>query len=219
MPTFPSPDSRNPLAADCRECPALVDDRECISWGNGPLDANLVVIGEAPGYGDPDADRWRGGNWTGMAYTSRHSGRRIRELLADAGYGHDECYFTNAVKCFPAADTAPDEAPTNREPTAEERVNCRPYLLAEIEQVDPLAVVTTGKHATKSVLAAEGRDLDGFLDSVLDPVPCPGLETTVLPLLHPSYQEVWLSRLDHTRESYVAAIREALTDVAGGGVA
>jgi DNA polymerase len=32
-----------------------------------------------------------------MAYTSRHSGRRIRELLAEAGYGHRNCYFTNAV--------------------------------------------------------------------------------------------------------------------------
>ena len=215
MALFPDPDDRNPLAADCRRCPALVDGRECISWGNGPLDASLVVVGEAPGYGDPDADRWRGGNWTGMAYTSRHSGRRIRELLADAGYGHADCYFTNAVKCFPPADTDPGETPTNREPTAEERANCRPHLLREIEQVEPLAVVTTGKHATRSVLAAEGRDLDGFLDSVLDSLWCPGLETTVLPLLHPSYQEVWLSRLDHTRESYVAAIRERLTDLAG----
>jgi DNA polymerase len=208
MPRFPDPDEQNPLADDCRTCPALVDGRERISWGNGPLDAALVVVGEAPGYGDPDADRWRGGNWTGVAYTSRHSGRRVRELLADAGYGHEECYFTNAVKCFPAADTDPDETPTNREPTAGERANCRPYLLAEIAQVDPVAVVTTGKHATKSVLAAEGRALDGFLDSVLEPIRCPGLETTVLPLLHPSYQEVWLSRLDHTRESYVAALRE-----------
>jgi len=221
MPEFPDPTTRNRLAGDCLKCPALVEGRECISWGNGSLDAALVVVGEAPGYGDPEADRWRGGNWTGLAYTSRHSGRRIRELLADAGYDQGDCYFTNAVKCFPAAEDegegdtdSGDGPPANREPTAAERANCRPFLLTEIEQVEPAAVVTTGKHATKSVLAAADRDLDGFLNAVLEPVPCPDLDTTVLPVLHPSYQEVWLSRLDHTRESYVAAIRETLAGLA-----
>lgn len=210
MAEHPTPAEQNPLADGCQRCPALVDSRECISWGNGPLDADLVVVGEAPGFGDPDADHWQGGNWTGLAYTSRHSGRRVRELLADADFGHDRAYFTNAVKCFPADPEAPS---TNREPTSEERANCRPYLREEIEQVDPVAVVPTGKHATESVLAFEGTTVDergGFLDTVLEPVECPLLGTTALPLLHPSYQDVWLSRLDHTRESYVGEIRERL---------
>ncbi|AQL42516.1 uracil-DNA glycosylase [Halorientalis sp. IM1011] len=210
MPEFPDADERNPLAEDCQRCPALVDGRECISWGNGPRSADLVVVGEAPGYGDPDADRWQGGNWTGMAYTSRHSGRRIRGLLAEAGYGHEDCYVTNAVKCFPPD---PDDPTTNREPTAEERVNCRPYLREEIETVAPRAVVTTGKHATQSVLSMVDREVDGFLDTVLDPVPCPALSTTVLPLLHPSYQEVWRSRLGYTREEYVDAIGHAIGEL------
>lgn len=203
MAAFPDPDERNPLAPDCRRCPALVAGRECISWGNGPLDAALVVVGEAPGYGDPAADRWRGGNWTGTAYTSRHSGRRVRDLLAAAGYGHDDCYFTNAVKCFPAD---PDDPTTNREPTAEERANCRPFLREEIETVAPRVVVTTGSHATRSVLSMVDRDLEGFLDAVLEPVDCPDLSTTVLPVLHPSYRDVWLSRLGYTPEEYVDAI-------------
>jgi uracil-DNA glycosylase family 4 len=206
MAAFPEPDSRNVLAAGCQRCPALVESRECISWGNGPLDATLVVVGEAPGAGDPDADRWQGGNWTGMAYTSRHSGRRVRDLLADAGFGGD-CYFTNAVKCFPAD---PDDPTTNREPTAAERANCRPYLRTEIETVAPDAVVATGKHATKSVLSMVDRDLDGFLDSVLDPVTLPSLDTTLVPLLHPSYQGVWIPRIGHTPESYRETLRAVL---------
>jgi len=208
MPAFPDPDARNDLAEDCRRCPALVEAREHISWGNGPLDADLVVVGEAPGAGDPGADRWRGGNWTGMAYTSRHSGRRIRALLADAGYGPDACYFTNAVKCFP-----PDGEGSNREPTPEERANCRPYLRREIEMVGPRAVVPTGKHATKSVLSLEGKRIESFLDSVLTPVACPDLDTTVVPLLHPSYQDVWISRLGYDADSYRAAITETLAGV------
>ncbi|WP_255194861.1 uracil-DNA glycosylase [Halorarius litoreus] len=195
---FPDSAARNPLAQDCRRCSDLCAARTRISWGVGPLDASLVVVGEAPAEGNPDADDWQGGNLTGMAYTSRASGRKIRTMLSDLGYGGD-CYYTNAVKCHP---------PGNRDPTGEERENCRPYLLEEIEQVAPDAILTTGKHATTSVFAAEGRTLDRFLDAVLTPV-----DTeigTVIPLLHPSYQEVWLSRLGYTRESYLEALAETL---------
>jgi DNA polymerase len=119
-------------------------------------------------------------------------------MIADLGYA-DECYYTNAVKCHP---------PANRDPTTDERANCRPYLLEEFERVAPDAVLPTGKHATASVFAADGRELDGFLETVLEPV-----DTsfgTVVPLLHPSYQEVWLSRLGYTRESYLDALAARL---------
>ncbi|MXR50375.1 uracil-DNA glycosylase [Halovenus sp. WSH3] len=210
MASYPDPEDRNELAADCRRCPDLVESRECISWGNGPLDATVVVVGEAPGAGAPDADQWRGGNWTGLAYTSRHSGRRVRDLLAEAGYGGD-CYFTNAVKCFPA-----DSEDSNREPTADERANCRPYLRAEIEEVEPAVVVPTGKHATRSVFALDGIELDSFLDAVLEPVSCPTLGTTALPLLHPSYQDVWIPQIGHTEQSYREAIGEQIDGLVGG---
>jgi DNA polymerase len=211
MPEAPDSDSQNPLAEDCRRCPALAESRECISWGNGPRDADVLVVGEAPGYGNPDAEQWQGGNWTGMAYTSRHSGRRVRELLADAGF--PDCYYTNAVKCFPAD---PDDPTTNREPTADERANCRPYLRTELGQVSPAAVVPTGKHATMSVLALVDRELDGFVESVLDPIECPDLGTTVVPLLHPSYQNVWVPQIGHTPESYREAIAETLAAATAG---
>ncbi|QLH80413.1 uracil-DNA glycosylase [Halosimplex pelagicum] len=209
MPDFPDPESRNALAEDCRRCPALAECRERIAWGNGPADASLVVVGEAPAAGDPDADRWRGGNLTGLAYTSRRSGRKIREVVADAGYAGD-AYYTNAVKCFPADPADPGD---NREPTTEERANCRSYLVEEIEAVGPTAVLATGKHATKSVLAVEGRELEGFLDSVLEPVGCERLGTTLVPLVHPSYQEVWIGRLGYSRAEYVEAIRETVAAV------
>ncbi|MFC6993106.1 uracil-DNA glycosylase family protein [Haladaptatus sp. GCM10025707] len=204
MVPFPDPTTRNELVADCRRCPALVEARECIAWGNGPLDATLVVIGEAPAAGDSTADTWKGGNWTGMAYTSRHSGRTVRRLMADLGYGPEDCYYTNAAKCYPK------DGESNRAPRDTELANCRSHLVDELSAIRPHAVLTTGKHATRSVLAMESIALDGFLDAVLTPIDCPTLEVTLLPLLHPSYQAVWLSRLDFTYESYLEAIRTQL---------
>lgn len=185
----------NRLADDCRRCPALCAARERIVWGTGPRDARLFVVGEAPAAGDPNADEWRGGNLTGLAYTSRASGRTVRALLADAA--EERAYYTNAVKCHP---------PENRDPTATERANCRSWLRRELDAIAPEVVLPTGKHATKSVLAvlAPDHELDGFLDAVLEPIETDA--ATVVPLLHPSYQAVWLSRLGYTRDGYVAAV-------------
>lgn len=210
MATFPDPADRNVLAEDCRRCPTLVEGRTCISWGVGSLDATLVVVGEAPGAGDPDADRWQGGNHTGLAYTARHSGRRIRDLFESLGYDDADLYFTNAVKCLPA-----DGNGSNREPTPEERDNCRPFLFEEIERVEPNCVVPTGRHATESLLAATDQELDGFTDTVLEPVETEALPP-LLPILHPSYQDVWIARLGYDPEGYQRAIGEALTAFGAG---
>ncbi|MFB6092758.1 MAG: uracil-DNA glycosylase family protein [Haloquadratum sp.] len=203
----PFPTSNHVLEADCSRCPALVECRERISWGTGALDADVMVVGEAPGAGDPDAERWRGGNWTGKAYTARHSGRRVRELLA--AIDRPDAYVTNAVKCFPC-----DGEGSNREPTETERANCRTHLRDEIAAVEPAAVVATGRHATTTLLALEGRTLDGFVDRVLEPIELPCVGTTLLPILHPSYRDVWRARLGYTAENYREAVRDAIAAAA-----
>ena len=211
-PPYPDPATRHVLEPGCSRCPDLVAARERIAWGNGPLDAAVVAVGEAPAAGDPDAERWRGGNRTGLAYTARHSGRLVRRLFADLGHGPDDVYYTNAVKCFPADPADPS---TNREPTATERRRCRGHLAAELARVEPVVLVPTGRHATASVLALGGRSLDGFLDVVLEPLDVPGLDPAVLPLLHPSYEPVWRARLGfEDRGAYVAAVGEAMSSLA-----
>lgn len=205
---YPGSTSRNVLEPSCSRCPDLAAARERIAWGNGSLEADVFVVGEAPAAGTPDADRWRGGNRTGLAYTSRHSGRRLRQLFTQLGYGPAELYVTNAVKCFPAA---PDDPTTNREPTPTERRRCRTHLTTELNQVEPAVVVPTGRHATASVLAVGDESLEGFLDVVLEPRPLPGHAATVLPLLHPSYEAVWRSRLGYAdRAAYIAAAEPRL---------
>jgi uracil-DNA glycosylase family 4 len=202
------PDERHVLEADCSRCPALVACRERISWGTGNRDAAVLVVGEAPGAGEPDAETWRGGNWTGQAYTTRHSGRRVRQLLADAG--HPDAYVTNAVKCFPC-----DGAGSNREPTPTERANCREHLRTEIETVAPDVIVATGKHATASALALDGRGLDGFIERVLEPTELAQANATLLPILHPSYQDVWRARLGYDDGEYRAAVCTAIEEAVG----
>lgn len=213
-PAFPA--DGNVLEPNCARCPALVESRTRISWGCGPtggesgdggdgaFDADVLVVGEAPAAGDPEADRWRGGNLTGRAYTSRHSGRRIRRMMADCGLD-GRVYYTNAVKCFPA-----DGDGGNRAPAPDELDRCRGHLETELRQVDPDTVVPTGKHATETVLALAGRTLDGFLDAVLEPVDAPELGVRIVPLLHPSYQNVWRARLGYTAAEYREAVRAAL---------
>lgn len=188
----PDPEDRLLLESDCSRCPALVGSRTRISWGTGSRDASVFVVGEAPGAGNPDAEIWKGGNHTGCAYTSRHSGRRVRRLMRGLDYG-DDCFFTNAAKCHPE---------DNRDPTDTELANCRGHLETELEVVDPAVVVTTGKHATATLLAFEGIEPNGFPDSVCEPIGCPTLGVTCLPILRPSYREVWLSRLDLSAEEY-----------------
>ena len=104
--------------------------------------------------------------------------------MADLGYAGD-LYYTNTVKCFPEGDDG-----SNREPTPTERENCRPHLRTEIDRVEPAVVIPTGKHATISELAFEGRSVEGFLNLVGEPVDCPILGVTALPILHPSYEAV-----------------------------
>ncbi|GAB7094658.1 hypothetical protein JCM30237_18110 [Halolamina litorea] len=224
-PEFPDPDSALVLEPNCERCPALVECRNRIAWGNGPSDADVLVVGEAPGAGTPDAesgepdagrpspasDAWRGGNWTGLAYTASHSGRRIRETMA--AVGREDAFYTNAVKCFPADLEDPS---TNREPTAAERENCRDHLRAEIEHIEPDAVVATGKHATASMLAFEDRSLDGFVDGVLEPIRIDSLDLTLVPVLHPAYRDVWLSRLGYDREAYLDDLRAVLDAAVDG---
>lgn len=207
-PEFPDSDSALVVEPDCERCPALAECRNRIAWGNGPLDAEVMVVGEAPGAGNPEAERWKGGNWTGMAYTAQHSGRRIRETMATVGY--PDSFYTNAVNCFPAD---PEDPSTNREPTAEELRTCRDHLRTELDRVDPAAVVTTGKHATASLLAFENERVEGFVDGVLEPRKLGSLDATLVPVLHPAYRDVWLSRLGYEKAAYLEELGRVLDGI------
>ena len=101
--------------------------------GEGPIDAPVFVIGEAPGR-DEDAS---GRPFIGAA------GKIFDKGLQAVGLPREETYITNVVKCRP---------PANRAPKADEIASCRPYLLAQIEAVRPKVAITLGATALRGLL-------------------------------------------------------------------
>ena len=96
--------------------------------GDGPPDAPVVFVGEAPGASEDKAGR----PFVGSA------GRLLGQLLEDAGLRREDVYVTNVVKARP---------PGNRDPRRDEVAHHMPWLLAELEALQPRLVVPLGRHA------------------------------------------------------------------------
>ncbi len=96
--------------------------------GDGPPDAPVVFVGEAPGASEDKAGR----PFVGSA------GRLLERLLEDAGLRREDVYVTNVVKARP---------PKNRDPRRDEVAHHLPWLLAELDALRPRVVVPLGRHA------------------------------------------------------------------------
>ena len=111
----------------CQRC-ALARTRTLAVPGEGPLDAEVMFIGEAPGVNE---DR-QGRPFVGQA------GAFLEELLSEAGLTRPEVYICNVLKCRP---------PGNRDPLPDEIAACGDYLGAQIRLIDPLLIVTLGRYS------------------------------------------------------------------------
>lgn len=125
--------------SNCTLCPLHKSAQTVCVPGEGPEDAEVTVIGEAPG---KEEDR-RGRPFVGP------SGQLIREELRKAGF--HSVYITNVVKCRP---------PDNRDPKPEEIKACRVYLEQEIKTVGSKYVLTLGRFSSKSVLKKSKITID-----------------------------------------------------------
>jgi DNA polymerase len=110
---------------ECDLCP-LARTRTHAVPGEGPLEAEVMFIGEAPGMNE---DR-QGRPFVGQA------GQFLNELIAAAGLTRPDVYICNVLKCRP---------PNNRDPLPGEIDACRDYLDEQIELIDPLLTVTLGR--------------------------------------------------------------------------
>ncbi len=162
-------DSWAARAAECRLCPRMADQPAVLGPNNGPLDARIVFVAEAPGR--------LGAGRTGIPFSGDKSGENFETLLAHAGLTRRDVFITNAALCNPLEDGR------NRPPTATEMKNCMPFLQAVLDILAPKVVVTLGRAGFLSVnrLLELKRD---FSETVCKPVETGAF--TWLPLFHPS---------------------------------
>ncbi|MEE4275355.1 MAG: uracil-DNA glycosylase, partial [Thermoleophilia bacterium] len=113
----------------CARC-VLAETRTRAVFGEGDPDAELMFVGEAPGYHEDQQGR----PFVGAA------GKLLGELLASIGLGREQVFIANVLKSRP---------PNNRDPRPEEIAACQPYLWQQIELIEPLVICTLGNFATK----------------------------------------------------------------------
>jgi uracil-DNA glycosylase family 4 len=119
-------------ASTCTLC-RLADARTQVVYGVGDPHADLMFIGEGPGFHEDK----QGQPFVGAA------GQLLNRMLNEIGLSREQVYIANTVKCRP---------PNNRDPLPDELDACTPYLLEQIRLVDPHVVVTLGNFATRYVL-------------------------------------------------------------------
>jgi len=119
-------------AAGCTRC-RLHQSRTQVVFGQGDPRADLMFVGEAPGFHE---DR------QGIPFVGP-SGQLLNRLLEGIGLRRQDVYICNVVKSRP---------PQNRDPQPDEIAACRPWLDAQIRLVDPRVVVTLGNFAAKTLL-------------------------------------------------------------------
>jgi uracil-DNA glycosylase family 4 len=126
-------------ALACTRCPNLVSFRKQVVFGVGNSDADLMFVGEAPG-ADEDAQ--------GEPFVGR-AGQLITRIIETMGLSRDTVYIGNVLKCRP--DVAAG-ATGNRKPTPEEMKTCLPWLLDQIEIIQPKVLVALGATAVEGLI-------------------------------------------------------------------
>ena len=146
------------LVKSCTDC-SLHRDRINAVPGEGPADAELMFIGEGPGFQEDKQGR----PFVGAA------GQFLEELLASIGTTRQQVFIANMIKCRP---------PQNRDPSPIEIAACSKYLDRQIELINPKLIVTLGRFSLgrfcpgESISRARGkvREKDGrFIYPVMHP--------------------------------------------------
>lgn len=123
----------------CRKCEHLANSRQTVVFGVGSARAELMFVGEAPG-ADEDA---QGEPFVGKA------GQLLTRIIQTMGLSRETVYIANILKCRP--DT-PGQTSGNRKPTPGEMVTCLPYLIEQIDIIQPKVLVALGVTAIEGLI-------------------------------------------------------------------
>ena len=153
----------------CKAC-ALAATRNNVVFADGnPVSAKIVLIGEAPGEMEDE---------TGRPFVGR-AGQLLDEFLKDAGISRDnDLYIINTVKCRP---------PENRVPTDEEKAACRKFLEAQIDVINPKAIILCGATAMKSFLTLDKKQTISKVRGQWFETTVDGKTYRAMTIFHPSY--------------------------------
>lgn len=125
-------DSLEQICHGCRKC-KLGETRNQLVFGKGKEDADMMLIGEGPGYNEDQ----QGIPFVGVA------GQLLDKILTAIELSKEEVYIANIVKCRP---------PNNRNPLKEEEDSCLPYLRWQVKIVEPQIIVCLGAVASKRLI-------------------------------------------------------------------
>jgi len=143
----------------CVNC-ALHEGRKKSVPGDGPADAEIMFIGEGPGFHENE----QGHPFVGAA------GKFLDQLLAQADVTREEVFIANVVKCRP---------PGNRDPLPEELAACDVHLEAQIQAINPSIIVTLGRFSmNKFITGAKISAIHGQMQKVGG--------RYVIPMFHPA---------------------------------
>jgi uracil-DNA glycosylase family protein len=148
-------------AADCRGCDLYRNATQTV-FGEGPRDADVMLVGEQPG----DREDVAGRPFVGSA------GVLLDRALEEAGIGRDDVYMTNVVKHFKWKAAPGGKRRIHRKPDLHEVLACKPWLEAEIGQIHPSVLVLLGATAAQAVFGSAFRvtkERGTFLESPLAP--------------------------------------------------
>jgi DNA polymerase len=125
-------------ASTCVACPEMCERAAVLSELNGPLDARVMFIGEAPGR--------KGADRTRVPFSGDQSGKNFERFLASINLQRSEIFITSAAICNPRAASG-----ANRRPKASEIRNCSTFLRRTIDLVEPTVIVTLGTVALEAL--------------------------------------------------------------------
>jgi DNA polymerase len=190
-------DSFSQLSAEataCTRCPAMCGRSAVFSELNGPVDARVMFIGEAPGR--------KGADRTRIPFSGDQSGANFDRYLDSISLRREQIFITSAALCNPRSDSG-----ANRRPTQKELANCSDFLRRTVKLINPRVLVTLGSVALEALkrihyheltLKQDAAKIHRWQDHVL------------VPLYHPSPQVLASSRRELQQLSDYKVVAEAI---------
>jgi DNA polymerase len=145
-------------------CPDLAREATNLVMGDGNVDAEIVLIGEAPGKNE---------DLQGLPFVGA-AGKFLNQMLESADIKRSDVYITNIVKYRP---------PNNRDPLPEEKAAFWPYLVRQLDVIKPQIVVTLGRHSMEYFLPNQKISM---IHGQPKRIPFGEKKIVVVPLYHPA---------------------------------